>query len=230
MRHPATPSDEIIRSWDANAEEWTRLVRGGRLESRRIATDEAILIAVSIGAPKKVLDVGCGGGWLCRALEKRGIPCVGVDGSATLVEAARVAGAGEYHHISYEELAAHPDQLGRASFDSIVCNFSLLAEELEPLLRVFVGLLAADGRLVIQTVHPWSVRGEDPYTPGWRLEQFDSFDGEFEVPMPWYFRTLSSWVQELRLAGFGIEQLLEPLHPQTGEPLSLVIVAHPSVV
>lgn len=229
MNRPDSESDQIARSWYANADSWTRLVRSHGIESRRLATDEAILNAVSIRSSNKVLDVGCGEGWLCRALEERGIRCVGVDGSAALVEAGRAAGGGEFHHLCYEDIATHPEQLGRASYDSIVCNFSLLAEELEPLLRSFAALLTAEGRLLIQTVHPWSARGDGPYSSGWRVERFDSFNGGFSEPMPWYFRTLGSWAQELHRAGFAIEQLLEPTHPQTGEPLSLLIIAHPAI-
>lgn len=229
MTRPPSASDQISRSWDANADSWTRLIRGDGIESRRLATDAAILDAVSSRSPRKVLDVGCGEGWLCRALEERGIRCVGVDGSAALVEAGRAAGGGEFHHLSYEDIAARPERLGRASYDSIVCNFALLAEELEPLLRSLGTLLTVEGRLLIQTVHPWSARGDGPYVSGWRVERFDSFNGEFKEPMPWYFRTLGSWARELHRSGFGIEELLEPTHPRTGDPLSLLIVAHPTV-
>lgn len=228
MKRFSNTADQITRSWDANAGGWTRLIRGGGVESRRLATDAAILGAVSTRSPARVLDVGCGEGWLCRALEERGIRCVGVDGSAALVEAGRAAG-GRYHHLSYDEIAADPEQLGRASFDCIVFNFSLLAEALDPLLRSLGALLAPGGRLLIQTVHPWSARGDGPYAPGWRVEAFEGFDGELREPMPWYFRTLGSWAEVLHRSGFGIEHLLEPVHPQTGEPLSLLIVAHPQV-
>ncbi len=43
--------------------------------------------------------------------------------------------------------------------------------------------------------------------------------------MPWYFRTLGSWLACLRAAGFELWALDEPLHPETRAPLSLLLDA-----
>lgn len=222
-------NDQLARSWDANAGAWTRVIRSGEVESRRVATDAAIIDAVLARSPRHVLDAGCGEGWLARALAERGAQVVGVDASAALIEAARAAGGGEFRQTSYDEMAAHPERVGLAAFDAVVCNFALLHEDIEPLLRAFARNLRADGALLIQTVHPWSARGEAGYVDGWRTEEFSSFGEEFVEPMPWYFRTLASWAAALHSAGFTIEQLTEPVHPGTGEPLSLLIVATPAL-
>lgn len=227
MSQPTEPAARLARSWKRNADAWTRVVREGRIESRRLATDDAILRAVLDRAPRRVLDVGCGEGWLCRALAEHGAEAVGVDGSAALVESARAAGGGVYHVLSYEELAAHPERVGRGDFDAVVCNFALLHQDLAPLLRALRSLLRAEGVLLVQTVHPWSARGDAPYADGWRTEHFAAFGEEFPEPMPWYFRTLGSWVEVLWQAGFRVEELREPAHPETGDPLSLLLVAAP---
>jgi hypothetical protein len=52
-------------------------------------------------------------------------------------------------------------------------------------------------------------------------------DGGAWRPMPWFFRTVGSWVALLREAGYELEELREPLHPQTGLPLSLLTAAKP---
>lgn len=221
---PSSRSDEIARSWDANAGAWTRAVRERSIESRRIATDAAIVETVVARAPRRVLDVGCGEGWLCRALGAEGIDTVGVDGSAALVEAARDAG-GEFHHVSYDELTTSPASVGLSRFDAVTCNFSLLADDVVPLLRVLATMLQEDGAVIIQTVHPWIARGEAGYVDGWRTETFATCAEHFAEPMPWYFRTLASWVETLLRAGLTIERIVEPLNPTTGEPLSLIIVA-----
>ena len=220
-------NDQLARSWDANAGAWTRVIRGGGVESRRVATDAAIMDAVLARSPRRVLDAGCGEGWLARALAERSVQTVGVDASAALIESARAAGGGEFRQASYDELTAHPERVGLAAFDAVVCNFALLHEDIEPLLHAFSQNLRAGGALLIQTVHPWSARGEAGYVDGWRTEEFSSFGEEFVEPMPWYFRTLDSWAGALHRTGFTIEQLTEPVHPATGEPLSLLIVATP---
>lgn len=211
---------QLGHSWRANALAWTRAVRESRIESRQLATDRAIVEAVLALRPARVLDLGCGEGWLCRALAGQGIQVLGVDASAPLVEAAQAAG-GEFRCLAYDALPAHCAELGR--FDALVCNFSLFEEELEPLLVALRALLDTEGTLLIQTVHPWQARGEEGYRDGWRQENFAAFGGEFTEPMPWYFRTLASWCALLKRSGYRLEAVCEPAHPHTGEPLSLLL-------
>jgi 2-polyprenyl-3-methyl-5-hydroxy-6-metoxy-1,4-benzoquinol methylase len=222
------PAARLFDSWRANADSWTRVVRERCIESRLLATDAAIVEAVVDQRPRRVLDVGCGEGWLCRTLSACGIDVVGIDGSAPLIEAARAVGGGAFHVLSYQELSLHPQRTGRSRFDVVVCNFALLQEDLTPLLRALRSRLRSGGVLVIQTVHPWSARGEGAYEDGWRTEHFAGFTEEFSAPMPWYFRTLSSWVELLRRSGYGIAEIREPTHPVTGNPLSLLLIATPS--
>jgi 2-polyprenyl-3-methyl-5-hydroxy-6-metoxy-1,4-benzoquinol methylase len=213
----------IADSWSANAEAWIEAVRAGRIESRRVATDRAIVDAVLARSPRRVLDVGCGEGWLCRALIESGVETVGIDGSARLIEAARAAGAGRYEIIDYAAFIQNPQAL--ESFDAVACNFALLEQDMEPLLRAIGRALSMHGSLLIQTVHPWIAAGDDAYTDGWRNESFAAFGGKFREPMPWYFRTLESWVATLHGCGYAVQAISEPLHPQTSRPLSLLLVA-----
>ena len=57
-------------------------------------------------APSTVLDIGCGEGWLVRALAERGIRAIGVDVVPSLIERATQAGGGEFRVASYEMIAA----------------------------------------------------------------------------------------------------------------------------
>ena len=77
----------------ANASAWSAAVRERRIESRRTVTDAAIVAAVLEQNPRRVLDVGCGEGWLARALSAHGIDVTGIDTSAPLIEAARPSAA-----------------------------------------------------------------------------------------------------------------------------------------
>lgn len=213
----------LIWSWMANADAWTRAVREGRIPNRREVTDAAIVDAVVARAPKRVLDLGCGEGWLMRSLAERGIETIGLDVSLELVMAAEEEGGGRFRCVSYDELVDDPTRAG-GPYDLIAANFSLLGADLVPLLRALRRNLAPGGALVIQTVHPWTAAGEDGYADGWRTETFDAFGEEFAEPMPWYFRTLESWVDALRAGGFRVAALREPVHPQTRRPVSLVLV------
>ncbi|XOG55704.2 class I SAM-dependent methyltransferase [Pseudomonas aeruginosa] len=217
-------SRRLERSWRGNAEAWARAVREGRLESRRLATDDAILQALRQRAPRRLLDIGCGEGWLCRALagEVGEVgECVGIDASPELIELARAAGGCRFRRLAYRELDA-ASGLGR--FDALVCNFSLLDEDLAGCLAAWPALLESGGELLIQTLHPWAAGGED-YRDGWREERFDGFGEGFRDSMPWYFRTLESWLALLDGSGWRLRGLSETVHPRLGRPLSLLLRA-----
>lgn len=218
------PESALVQSWQHNAQSWIEAVRSGALESRIKVTDQAILLAVLGRQPKRVLDLGCGEGWLLRALAERAIEAVGVDGDATLVDAARAAGSSQVHVANYEALAQAKVDIGR-DYDLICANFALLHQDIIPLLAAMNALLAPGGALVIQTLHPWSVAAGN-YQDGWREETFAGFQGQWQ-PMPWYFRTLSSWLNALEMAGFRLAGLQEPQHPQSPVPQSLLMVAEP---
>ena len=218
------PADEstLLQSWNHNAHAWIEAIRSGAIESRLKVTDQAILLAILGRQPERVLDLGCGEGWLLRALAERGIEAVGVDGDETLVEAARAAGSSPVHLASYEQLVEARVDVGR-DYNLICANFALLHQDIIPLLAAMDALLAPDGALVIQTLHPWTVAAGD-YQDGWREETFSGFDGQWQ-PMPWYLRTLSSWINALDMAGFRLAGLQEPQHPHSPVPQSLLLVA-----
>ena len=216
------PESTLLHSWHHNAHSWIEAIRTGSIDSRLKVTDQAILLAVLGRQPERVLDLGCGEGWLLRALKERSIEAIGVDGDATLVESARTSSACQVHLASYEELAEAKVDIGN-TYDVICANFALLHQDIIPLLAAMNALLAPGGALLIQTLHPWAAAGGD-YQDGWREETFEGFKGDWQ-PMPWYFRTLSSWVNALDMAGFRLASVQEPQHPQSPLPQSLLLVA-----
>lgn len=218
----SSPESTLLQSWHHNARAWTEAVRSGAIESRRQVTDQAMLLAVMGRQPERVLDLGCGEGWLLRALAERGVDALGVDGDPTLIEAAREAGSSPAQVASYEDLVEAKVDIGR-DYDLICANFSLLHQDIIPLMTAMHALLVPGGALVIQTLHPWSVAAGD-YQDGWREETFDGFKGQWQ-PMPWYFRTLSSWLNALDMAGLQLTGLREPQHPQSPMPQSLLMIA-----
>lgn len=218
---------QLEQSWTANATAWTQAVRGGHIESRVLATNEAVVSAVLEQHPRRVLDVGCGEGWLSHRLAESDVDVAGFDSTAELIRRAADAGIGTFKHLDYASFASNPGLVG-SGFDVAVCNFSLLGREIVPVLRGCAEVLRSHGVLVIQTVHPFTVLAESGYEDGWREEDFSSMRLASGARMPWYFRTVGSWIGELLRSGFALQACREPIHPQTHRPLSLLLVGRKS--
>ena len=215
---------KIIDSWHTNATPWTSAVREQRIESRRLITDRAVVDAVMSRKPESVLDLGCGEGWLVRALSAQGVQRVtGVDVVPALIDQARAAGGGEFRVASYEAIARGELQV---AVDVAVANFALIGKEaVDELIQSAPGLLRAGGALVVQTLHPVVACGDLPYKDGWRTGSWAGFSDEFTDPAPWYFRTLESWVQLIASSGLTLVEMREPIHPNTNKPASVVFIA-----
>jgi 2-polyprenyl-3-methyl-5-hydroxy-6-metoxy-1,4-benzoquinol methylase len=216
------PEQAIRKSWSVNAAAWTAAVRGKRIPSRAAGTDAAIVNACMRLRPRRALDVGCGEGWLARALAQMGVAVLGIDGSCELSAEARGAGGGSFQQLDFSSLVRDPTQAA-GPWDVIVCNYVLFTASLAPLLTALGRRLAPAGRLLIQTVHPWTAIGDGAYAPGWREETFAGFGAEFPSPMPWYFRTLQTWSEEVTRADLAIVRIEEPMNRETGKPLSLIL-------
>jgi len=211
---------KIIASWGKNTSPWVQAVREGEIASRTLVTNRAIVDTVRSLAPASGIDIGCGEGWLVRALD--GVAMLGVDVVPGLVEAARQAGGGDFRTMSYEEIAQGGLDL---DLDVAICNFSLLGEEsVAGLFRAAPGFLRPGGHFVVQTMHPVAACGDAPYRDGWREGSWAGFNAGFTDPPPWYFRTLASWIRLFDDNGLQLRALREPLHPHTGKPASLILM------
>ncbi len=216
------PERQLSESWDINAEAWTQSVREGRIESRRLVTDQAIVDAVLALKPACVLDAGCGEGWLARRLAEEGIQATGFDSSAALVERAKEAGGGRFLVCSYEQFCADPGIVGEG-YDAVVFNFALLSEDVTPVLRAAASILTPGGNILIQTLHPYNLPEGERYADGWREERFSGMGDGYRAAMPWYYRTMGGWLAQIHAAGLQLTGMREPAHPATGRPGSLVL-------
>ncbi|NNG25217.1 class I SAM-dependent methyltransferase [Telluria aromaticivorans] len=211
----------IIDSWSRNTDPWVAAIRNGDIETRVLVTNAAIVDTVRAYAPQSAVDLGCGEGWLVRALPE--VRMVGVDAIGGLVDAARGTIAdGDFRCLSYEDIAG--GKLALAA-DLAVCNFSLIGNEaVDGLFGAAPSYLRPGGIMVVQTVHPLMACGDAPYVDGWRTGSWAGFSSDFQDAPPWYFRTLSSWIALFERHGLQVREMREPVHPQTGKPVSLILV------
>jgi len=216
-------SQQIVQSWEANAGNWIATIDNAELESRTMVTNNAIVNTVCGYNCTTILDIGCGEGWLTRALRKKGKQAFGVDAIAALIENAIAKDGNFYETVSYKELS-NGRKLQPAAFDAAVVNFALIdKEETEALINAVPNYLVQNGLLFIQTLHPLAVASAGEYTSGWKDGSWNGMKRNFEQPYQWYFRTLEDWLQ-LFAAKYQLLAIKEPVNPETKKPVSVIFI------
>lgn len=217
-------ANPIIASWHANADQWIATIDHGEIESRMLVTNEAIVRTVTSYPLTSVLDIGCGEGWLTRALQHKGLQATGVDTVAALIDNAREKGGGSYAVASFHDIATGVYTVHK-KFDAAVINFALLDQaDTEALLQNIYRVVTDSGLVFIQTLHPLVIARQEPYVSGWKEGSWNGMKREFVQPYQWYFRTMEDWMRLFTDAGLTLKQLVEPVHPDTQAPVSVIFV------
>ncbi|HAN38883.1 MAG TPA: SAM-dependent methyltransferase [Chitinophagaceae bacterium] len=214
-------NNPILTSWHHNADNWIATIAHNEIASRTLVTNQAIIQATTAVVKQHVLDVGCGEGWLCRALQQLGLKTFGVDAVAALITHAQTFDQ-HYQVVSYEQLISGCT-LAANNFDTIVINFALIDEHTTAaLLPALQQYLPQGGYLVIQTLHPHAIDTEQPYKSGWRPGGWQGMARHFDLPYDWYCRTLADWIALFLQSGYHLVRMQEPLHPHTQRPASVI--------
>lgn len=145
-------------AWESEASNWIAWARTPGHDSYWKFHRDAFLPSLP-PPPCRVVDVGCGEGRLPRDLRRLGYDVTAVDGSATLIAAAREADpAGRY---VVADAAALP--LVDASADLMTAFMSLQdIDDLDGALREIARVLVPGGRLRTAIVHPINSAGRFP--------------------------------------------------------------------
>lgn len=198
----------------------------------RSLIDPAVVAMVGPVRGLRVLDVGCGNGYLTRRFKRAGAArAVGVDASTASVRLARrredahPSGA-EFVHADAARLGRYPS----GTFDRIVANMSLMdIRDAAGTIRELSRLLAPAGRFVFSISHPCFDIDE---RSAWVVERHlyhetvarkvEGYRHERPVRVPWkisptemayttsYHRTLATYARYLHDAHLAILRLTEP--------------------
>jgi 2-polyprenyl-3-methyl-5-hydroxy-6-metoxy-1,4-benzoquinol methylase len=86
--------DDVRALWDRLADDWQIQVGDDGDANRRLNSDPVLWTLLGDVAGRRVLDAGCGTGYLSRQLAERGAAVIAIDVSARMVALARAAGPG----------------------------------------------------------------------------------------------------------------------------------------
>jgi SAM-dependent methyltransferase len=184
-------------------------------------------------AGKRVVDRGCGDGWLCRyAVERGAASAVGVDGSARMLELARARTSDA--RVEYVRADLEDVDLPARSYELVASVLALhYLLDLEPLVRRAAAWLVPGGAFVAIVEHPMTTaqlpkRGwlvEDGRHVAWPVDHYTDEGPRAET---WFVdgvvkvhRTVSTILGAFLSAGLLIDRVDEPRPPEA------VLAAHP---
>jgi ubiquinone/menaquinone biosynthesis C-methylase UbiE len=211
---------EAREFWDAVAADWRIQVGMEGDMNRRLVSDPVLRELLGDVAGKRVLDAGCGTGYLSRQLADRGAVVTGVDFSDAMIEIARADHPElDFRRESVATLASVDD----ASFDAVVANYVLMdVADLDGAVAAFHRVLRPGGMAVVVFSHPCfpqsrrTDRHDGGLTYDWDFAYFEERRvvdppwGHFEREFPWYHRPLSRYWAAFNDAGFRVDAFREP--------------------
>jgi SAM-dependent methyltransferase len=220
---PDPETDETRRFWDGVADDWLIQVGASGDDNRRLHSDPVIWSFLGDAAGRRILDAGCGVGYLTKQLQDRGAVATGVDLSARMVAIARRS----YPEIDFRvDSCAELRCFENASFDALVSNYVVMdIPDLEGTARAFHRVLRPGGVAAVVISHPCFPQGpgriavEDgcsAVTYRWtdsyfeRARRIDPPWGHFQSDFIWFHRPLSDYWKAFRAAGFAVDDFAEP--------------------
>lgn len=215
---------EVRAFWNEVAEGWRLQVGQDGDANRRHCSDPVLWELLGDVQGRRVLDAGCGTGYLTRKLAEAGARVVGVDLSDRMVALARES----YPDLTFRaDSVERLDTVGDAEFHTVVANYVLMdTPHLSEALRSFHRVLVDDGAAVVVFSHPCFPQGrrsesadgsEVSYT--WDSPYFEEGRrvdppwGHFEREFIWFHRPLSAYWRAFRDAGFVVDRFEEPRAP-----------------
>ncbi|SDR99531.1 class I SAM-dependent methyltransferase [Christiangramia echinicola] len=213
--------NDIIKSWEANASEWIRIIEEKGIASRKI-TNQAIVDEVNSCDSANILDLGCGEGWLTRALSTDENSVTGVDAIENLLKKARTKGEQSFYQLTYENII-EGKKIPNAPFDSIVLNFCLYQDkQVEKLLKSVSMFLNENGQILIQSIHPYFlIQNDFKYKSSWIENSWKGLPGNFVHPHAWFARTYEDWIKTFSSSGLYLFKMKEPINEE-GLPASVI--------
>lgn len=214
-------TDEIRGFWNRVADDW-QIQIGAAGDSNRVLNSDPVLwaFAGNVGG-LKVLDAGCGTGYLSKQLSDRGAVVAGVDISERMIDIARAQHPNlDFRVDSCSELRTIRD----AEFDLVIANYVLMdTPDLEGALHAFSRILRTRGSAVLVFSHPCFPQGRatvstdgDETNYRWTFPYFerrrcvDPPWGHFTSDFIWFHRPLSDYWKAFKVAGFVVLDFEEP--------------------
>jgi ubiquinone/menaquinone biosynthesis C-methylase UbiE len=225
----------ISEQWEANAENFAALIDDKGTPHHQKILNPCVEKLLGDVEGKRLLDAGCGEGYLSRYYAQRGADVVGVDISEKMITICKQKSKKQQIEFFVGDvcnLVLFKD----SSFDLVLSNLVLLNIPcFKEALLEFFRILKFKGILVFSVVHPafnvfgpgrWELGEKDPDSRRRKGRYFvlDNYFEEKEYMIQWqtrsgtpfpkqfsfFHRTISTYFKALARAGFRVASLEEP--------------------
>lgn len=215
--------------WNRIAHDWDRQVGDSGDKNRRLNSDPVLWSFLGDVRGRRVLDAGCGTGYLSRQLHERGANVIGIDFSEEMIRIAREKAPGIGFRVgscsSVHEMLDRP-------VDVVVSNYVLMdTPDLKGTIESFFRALRADGEAVVVFSHPCFPAGRARFEKGtieyrWEHSYFEPTRNvdppwaHFTSDFIWFHRPLSDYWKAFRSAGFSVIDFEEPRISEDRHPMA----------
>jgi ubiquinone/menaquinone biosynthesis C-methylase UbiE len=217
----STEIDDVREFWNRVADDWQIQVGRDGDANRRLNSDPVLWSFVGDVRGLRVLDAGCGTGYLSIKLAERGALVTGIDFSERMIAIARATDpTADFRVDSCSELTSIDDP----DFDMVVANYVLMdTPHLQGTMEAFDRVLKPGGIAVLVFSHPCFPAGSatvsrnrDAVTYVWdspyfqRQKHVDPPWAHFTSEFIWFHRPLSDYWKAFISAGFAALNFEEP--------------------
>lgn len=208
---------EIADEWNAVSQKRQEIIESGKDVSLTFVTSPCIIRNLAKEKLLKVLDVGCGTGYLTHQISTLCDLCYGIDASKESLEIAKK----KYSTNNIKFLNSSIAEFNTdCQFDACVSNMVIMTDpEWEVSLKHIFKLLKDGGQLLIMLTHPcfwptyWNYKNENWFNYNQELYIEHDFRTSFSETLgvtTHIHRPLSMYVNKIRELGFEIIKIEEP--------------------
>jgi SAM-dependent methyltransferase len=229
--------DKIREQWENNANAFAGLIDGKGTPHHREILNPCVERLLGDVKGKRLLDAGCGEGYLARHYAKKGAIVTAIDVSKRLIETSQQLSKKDAIKVDYRvDSVCHIASIQTPEFDIVLSNLVLLNIPcLEEAIEEFHRVLKEGGVLVFSIVHPafnfygpgtWQMGERDPTTHRrggvffkvdryFEEKEYERFwktksGSPFPAPISFFHRTLSTYLNSLSRTGFQLIEFAEP--------------------
>ena len=209
--------NEIVCEWNKVSSKRQEIIEAGKDISLTYVTSPSIIRNLGEKKLSKILDVGCGTGYLTNKISTFCDLCYGIDASEEAIKIAEKKYASDkikFLNTTISDLSV------KHQFDACVSNMVIMTDpEWEMSLKRIFELLKTNGHLLIMLTHPcfwptyWKYSNENWFDYNKELYIEHDFQTSFSDSLgvtTHIHRPLSMYINTLKKIGFEIVNLEEP--------------------